>query len=250
VAPTFGSSGGITWKGKGKKTVDVQQIRDRFTDLKIELDWVRVEKIVAYRNEIEHYHSKVPQSSARRLVSDSFIVIRDFVRDHLGLDPLKLLGPDVWNVLTEINEVHEKEKDECVKRIGKIDWEYATLHEALTQCTCKDCGSDLVDIVDDTSTRQDAEFKCRSCGAETAFATLVQLALSEVSGRHDEYGDPRIVNCPDCGEDTYVTSENACVLCGCEIDRECKRCMNDIPWSEYDGDGYCGWCLHMMAKDD
>lgn len=35
---------------------------------------------------------------------------------------------------------------------------------------------------------------------------------------------------------------------------ECKRCSNDIPWVEMfeasDNGGYCGWCAHMMAKDD
>lgn len=35
---------------------------------------------------------------------------------------------------------------------------------------------------------------------------------------------------------------------------ECKRCSNDIPWVEMfeasENGGYCGWCAHMMAKDD
>lgn len=35
---------------------------------------------------------------------------------------------------------------------------------------------------------------------------------------------------------------------------ECKRCSNDIPWSEmmeaHDNGNLCGWCAHMSAKDD
>jgi hypothetical protein len=35
---------------------------------------------------------------------------------------------------------------------------------------------------------------------------------------------------------------------------ECKRCSGDIPWCEmmaaYENGGYCGWCTHMMNKDD
>lgn len=35
---------------------------------------------------------------------------------------------------------------------------------------------------------------------------------------------------------------------------ECGRCSNGIPWSEmmaaHDNGGFCGWCAHMMDKDD
>jgi len=35
---------------------------------------------------------------------------------------------------------------------------------------------------------------------------------------------------------------------------ECKRCSGDIPWCEmmeaYDNGGFCGWCAHMMDKDE
>ena len=34
--------------------------------------------------------------------------------------------------------------------------------------------------------------------------------------------------------------------------KACKRCSNEIPWSEqynsYDNGGYCGYCHHMMEK--
>lgn len=38
------------------------------------------------------------------------------------------------------------------------------------------------------------------------------------------------------------------------VTKECKRCGIDIPWCEmygaHDNGGYCGYCAHMMAKDD
>ena len=34
----------------------------------------------------------------------------------------------------------------------------------------------------------------------------------------------------------------------------CARCRSNIPWCEmidaYDNGGFCGWCDHMMNKDD
>jgi hypothetical protein len=38
------------------------------------------------------------------------------------------------------------------------------------------------------------------------------------------------------------------------LTRECSRCGSDIPWSEmyaaYDNGSLCGWCWHMVTKDD
>lgn len=38
------------------------------------------------------------------------------------------------------------------------------------------------------------------------------------------------------------------------VTKECKRCGIDIPWSEmygaHDNGGYCGYCDHMMLKED
>ena len=38
------------------------------------------------------------------------------------------------------------------------------------------------------------------------------------------------------------------------ITEECSRCGSNIPWSEmyeaHDNGGLCGWCDHMLSKDD
>jgi len=88
---------GVNWVGKGEKTVDVQQIKERFKALNISVDWKRVDEINKHRNNIEHYYSTHPQGTLRTVIADSFIVIRDFVRNHLGKDPLDLLGSKTWD---------------------------------------------------------------------------------------------------------------------------------------------------------
>lgn len=48
--------------------------------------------------------------------------------------------------------------------------------------------------------------------------------------------------------DTYVLGENTVDVC--------DRCSNPIPWCEmyhavhYRGTGLCGWCQHMVDKND
>ncbi|WP_286378591.1 hypothetical protein [Acinetobacter towneri] len=85
----------LLWVGEGTKTVDVQGIKDRFKHLDIEVDWVRLDEINKYRNAIEHYHSPALPTAVKKLISNSFLVIADFIRDYLDEDPRNLLSPDV-----------------------------------------------------------------------------------------------------------------------------------------------------------
>jgi hypothetical protein len=50
--------------------------------------------------------------------------------------------------------------------------------------------------------------------------------------------------------ETYILEEDICVLCEESVERNCQRCSFEIPLREIDGTGYCGWCAHMMSKDD
>jgi hypothetical protein len=90
VLPEIDATGAVRWIGKGKKTVDVQNIKERFESLDIAVDWNRLERINKYRNDIEHYFSTQNPQSVQRLISDSFLIIRDFISDHLNEDPRSL----------------------------------------------------------------------------------------------------------------------------------------------------------------
>ena len=55
--------------------------------------------------------------AVRTLISNSFLVIRDFISRHLDEDPKELLGEEVWNELVKINEVYEAEKKDCINKL-------------------------------------------------------------------------------------------------------------------------------------
>jgi hypothetical protein len=255
VLPVNSSSSGVIWVGKGKKTVDVQQIRERFHSLNISVDWDRVEKINKYRNEIEHYHSPLSHSSIRALIADSFLLIRDFLRIHLDKDPLDLLGSDTWDVLTSVAEVYDTEKKECIRHMESIDWKYSSLMDALIDYRCDACGSGLVDVECDPVDRWSAKFNCRSCGEKWDFEKLAELSINEYFGAENylsvkDGGDPATIDCPECGLNTYVLEKNVCVICEVSVETECQKCHMAIPAEEIDGSGFCSWCSHMMSKDD
>ena len=256
VLPTIDSVTGLQWQGKGKKTVDVHQIEERLTSLKVVVDWQRVNRINTYRNDIEHYFSSLSHDAVRGLITDSFVVIRDFIRKELSEDPLSLLGASTWGILTKVAEVYEKEKQECTEHIKAIDWEYDELESALVEYQCPECGSGLIDVQSKGVDRYTAEFTCQSCGEQWHFEGLAPLAISDYFAEANyrsikDGGDPVVITCPECNEDTYILEDDVCALCGASaIERDCQRCGQTIPPEEIDGEGYCGWCAHMMSKDD
>ncbi len=114
------NSNNLTWVGSGGKTVDVQEIKKRFASLNIDVDWNRFDKINKYRNEIEHYYSTQSKSSVESLISNSFVIIQNFIVTQLDADPKVLLGRESWEKLVAVNEVHQKEKEICIKELGKL----------------------------------------------------------------------------------------------------------------------------------
>ena len=255
VQPVIAPLGSLKWIGKGSKTVDVQQIKERFHSLNIAVDWKRVDEINKYRNDIEHYHSPLKQDAVRAVISDSFLVIRDFIRSHLGQDPRDLLGNETWNALTSVAEVYDKEKKECIERIEVVDWKYTSLMDALVGFRCMKCGSGLIDVKNPQDERWAVNFNCRSCGEIWDFETMAEQAIVKYFGGQNylsvtDGGDPATINCPECDLETYLLEENCCVICEAFVERECQRCGMSIPPEEIDGEGYCSWCAHMMSKDD
>jgi len=143
ILPRITEDNQLEWSGSGKKTVDTFQIRERFKSLDIIVDWNRLDKINKYRNNIEHYYSTESKESVQTLLSNSFLVIRDFIKQYLDKSPEILLGQDTYNVLVKINEVHEIERKECLESYKKIP-DDINIDSIELYGECHACGSDLV----------------------------------------------------------------------------------------------------------
>lgn len=246
-------AGHIEWRGTGKTTVDVQQIRERFSDLGIAVDWDRMKKIQDYRNDVEHYFSAASHKSAKAMITDCFVVVRDFIRIELKLDPKEQFAPGIWRIFTSVAEVYEKEKEACTQKIDKVDWEFRELRKALRRLTCPECGSGLLDV-ECKGGRETASFTCLGCGESMEFLAAAKAAIADLYGaanhsRLKDGGEPATINCPNCSEETYLMDRNVCVLCGESASRECSICCCTIPAEELDGTGVCGYCSYMSSKD-
>lgn len=255
IIPVRDKNGVITFVGKGKKTVDIQQIRERFEDLGIKTDWTRLDRITEARNDLEHYFAQLTQNALQGLITDSFLIIRNFVSHELKDDPRALLGEGAWQVMLGVADVFEAERKKCEEALAKIDWESEALKEGLVSLNCQNCGSQLLRPDHDSGSFQDARLICRACGAEEKFESFIPRAVAEALDDEAYLAvkdgcETPYVDCPVCGVKAYIVEENRCASCGESVETSCTRCGMRIPPEELDSSPLCGWCAHMSSKDD
>lgn len=250
----------IVWKGKGKNTVDFNQIQKRFQSLDIKVDWRPLEKAKDYRNDIEHYYDreKTKPEVVRQYISGCFIVVCDFIRNQLSEDPKTLFDPTIWDSLIKVKDVYEADKKACSESLKKLEWISDITFRIFNDFTCNKCGSDLIeplDISDKDST--DASFRCRVCDEEWNYEELLPLACEKESEcdhvRIKDGGEPTFAYCPSCMEEYYNTDYEVCFNCGTKGPFFCSLCDNVVPICElqlYGSEGVCSWCCQVRMKDD
>lgn len=257
LVPQLTPDGAVVFKGSGKKTVDVQQIKERFKSLNVVVDVVTLDKINDIRNNIEHYLTNESPNAIKELVARSFLIIRDFLARELGLEPVDLLGVKTWNVLLETAEVYEKERQACKAAIEAIDWGSPTMHGMASELSCPNCESTLVKPVEsDVASVQDLEFKCAVCGEVAELVDMLEKALAEYLA-FDIYtsvkdgGDSPLASCWECGRETYIVEDSECVACGATPAHDhCAVCHAHLGPDEQDYNGLCGYHYDQSMKDD
>lgn len=256
ISPSRDTNGNVVFVGVGKKTVDVQQIKERFSELNISTDWARFDRITDVRNEIEHYYTKADKKALESVISDAFVIIRNFATSELHEDPLELLGDQTWETMLKISDVYQAERAECEQSLGKVNWKSEALKDGVFDLTCPACsGSLLRPDGDYPAYTESMALQCRICGEISEADDFVPRAISAAleSDSYEAFKDGEdepYTSCPTCQLDTYVMEEERCAHCGESVEHKCGRCGIDIPASELHCTPFCGYCEHMMSKDD
>jgi hypothetical protein len=231
------------------------RIRERFESLGISTAWKRFDSITKVRNEVEHYYTNTSKRALQGLIADAFIVVRNFVTVELQEDPLSLLGDETWQAMLEVNEVHEAERQECVAALKAFPWQSGTVEEGVLEITCSACSSDLIRPSNgETKFHYDMTLECRACGQTTSAESFVPDAVKSALGgamylSHTDGDETPYTICPECGAEAYIMEDERCALCHESAEHTCGRCGCSIPAEELGG-SLCGYCDHMMSKDD
>jgi uncharacterized protein YbaR (Trm112 family) len=256
IRPGYDDDGNVIFLGKGKKTVDVQEIKERFSSLEIKVAWGKFDELNQLRNEIEYYYTDKSPDTVREIVAKSFILIRDFISEHLEEEPHQCLGAECWQALLETTEVYVAEEKACRKSLKQIDWKYQTLRNALDKVRCPVCHSSLIKAEDEGEYSISSQLICSSCGEEFYFGDVVEKCLVEsLAGESyiamKDGGEEPLGLCPGCHRETYMLDEGICAVCDYEKEYlECRICGTYLSLDEQFLDGLCGYCQHLIDKDD
>jgi len=255
IRPKRDAAGAISFEGAGKKTVDARRIEGHFARLGIKTDWGRFKEISDARNELEHYRPTVSKDQLRALISNAYVLVRDFVVLQLHEDPRTLLGEDIWQRMLEVSEVFENERKDCRQQLEAVDWNSDALGRGVLDLECGGCGSALLQPNPASAKYDEVELECRACGEREESESFIPKAIAAALGEemylsHTDGDETPYVTCPECFKETYVVAEGRCASCEHEAEHTCERCCNDIPPEELGSSPLCGWCVHMMSKDD
>ena len=241
----------IKWIGKGEKTVDVQQIKERFKSLGINVDWNCLNEIQQYRNNIEHYFD-VKNTKAEvigQYITKSFIVICCFIRDYFDNDPKEYFSPEVWKVFIAEQTVYEAELKEVHESLDLLHWYDPELLSIFKGLLCPQCASFLIMPTERNKEAHESRFQCRSCSSEWEYDDLADIICDSMNTHNHNELEDSIAYCPECMEESYSTELHLCLKCGVHGPFICSRCEDIVPASElisYEETGMCGYCTHMV----
>jgi hypothetical protein len=247
----------VVFRGAGKKTVDVLQIKERFRTLGIEVDWTTVDKVISIRNDVEHYFPVQSSARLKELLADAFVIVRDFIAGQLNQEPVRVLGEQTWKTLLDVATVYRKELSECESAKEEVDWKPDRLRELVPYLRCSACQSELLRPVNPSETFLPAvEFRCSSCGEIALFEDIAEEAAAEAFAA-DAYiamtdgGEPPLATCHNCSRETFLPEESVCFACGAALDyTECYVCHAPLGPEEQDFGGLCSYHHWVARKDD
>lgn len=254
IVPGVDDKGKLVLVGKGRKTVDVAQIRERLISMNVNVDWKRVEEITTLRNEAEHYYVKVSPDTVREVVAKSFLLIRDFLQNALQKDPQEILGSDCWQALLQTSEVYLAEEQACRDSLDKIDWKYSSVEDALVHLRCPKCSSALIEAPFDDDKYPTVNLRCKSCSEDFSFDDIVENCIEELLSADaylnaKEGGEPPYGRCLQCGKETFIYAEECCVACEGELEyTNCSRCEIPLSLDDQSLGGLCSHCHYAFRK--
>jgi hypothetical protein len=234
IRPVDDGKGNVIFVGTGRKTVDVQEIKERFSSLKITVDWKKFDELNQLRNNIEHYYTDKSPDAVREVIAKSFILIRDFISECLQEEPHQLLGDTCWQTLLNTADVYEAEEEACRKSFEGIDFENQILQDAVPNIRCPSCHSSLIKARDTNEFSIFTALTCSFCGRGFEFGDVMSECLSD----NGNLSRGNFAYCNDC---EYIEQPSVVPI---EDKWLCVSCLNIHVQV-----GDCGYCGEFVSGD-
>lgn len=212
------TSSGVVFVGKGKNTVDVAQIKERFKSLNLSLDSAPLDQLQAIRNDIEHHDSsKHSHVKVQAAIAKTFVLVTRVLEDHLNQKPYEVFSERVWTTMLAEANTYKEFEDRCRKSIAALPHVPAAAIPILEELECIECGSLLMKAV--SNDYFEGRFECCACGEPAKVRDVMPPALeyayaSETYEAAKDGCELPIGTCPICGLKAFHVEENICLVCG------------------------------------
>jgi hypothetical protein len=249
IVPARNADGNVVFVGAGRKTADVEQIRERFKALGITADWARFDKINEVRNDIEHLFPRMDQKALQGLISNSFLIIRDFLSDELNRNPRLMLGEAIWQTMLTISDVYEAHSRECAALVAQAKWSSEVVKRGVQKMACQQCSAGLLKPY--VGPQGQTYIYCDACGSRWSpawyepWALQIALYSDEVDAAKE--GRERLYRaCPACTSGVFVFAENKCTVCGFVPGPTCVGCGKAIEAEKVGVAVHCAYCTGLL----
>ena len=253
--PKPNDDGGVTIVPKGFRTIDLQELRDRFKEFGLEWPKADIKPLQKLRNEFEHFHSSAQDTTIRQVIASCFPLIDGFF-DILDRNPAQHLGA-AWDTMLEEEKFFAAQKAACYATLKPLPWS-AELKDL--ELSCPHCSSALIYQADENNGDPSSiDGKCRACDGSIGAERFVEIVVEAIHGGDDfmaakDGGEPIVNDCPDCGQPAYVQNGevDVCYFCGESAANECSVCSSPMSVNDVSvhSPSLCTHCYHVLSKDD
>ncbi|MCU0700060.1 MAG: hypothetical protein MUC96_26425 [Myxococcaceae bacterium] len=240
--------------GSGKKTVDFREIKDRFTSLNLRFDWKRLERLQRMRNSVEHHVPTERHAVMREALANTFTLVAEVLERHLELAPAKALDSTVWSTMLAEATTQQEIAAQCQASrcdLKNVPSGAERFVEGMLECPA--CASELLRAT--AAEYEETALSCLACGLVSTLEVVLPKLLQRVFANDfyeaaKEGGEAPIGTCPNCYKLAYSLEEDRCLLCDeGRPHSKCLRCGSGLTLEESD-EPLCGYCRHVMSKDD
>jgi len=248
INPVY-KDGSLTWiAGENGNTIEFDGIKKRFKSLEVDFDMKRAEDIKNHRNNIEHYYSQITEAQTQTILSECFVVIKNFLENILEEDTKELLGEETWETLIGIEQFYNDEYQKSQEMLDELTWQTDYIEDLVKTCTCPHCDVALFEQKDNE------DILCKSCGYEFGtqdefIVEMLNFVIEKPSMRHyAQGGEDLIEECPSCDNNSYVVSDCCCHVCGFIGGESCYVCGRVMSLGSEDAT--CSGCISDIISRD
>lgn len=212
--------GVLRFVGKGPKTVDVFEIKERFKALGIFIDERLLDEVVSHRNAVEHYLSEAAPGTLKVVIAKSFKLISQFCQKHLDLEPIELFGHIAWSTMLQESDLFDEQLARCQEALMALPWPNQGLFsEFACEFRCMMCGSGLLMPKSSVGHFSDYTFTCLHCEQGHGYLQLLEPVLEEVYSPANHIstkdgGESLTDACAACDMAAFIIEHDVCLACG------------------------------------